>query len=631
MPAVLAEIDTALSYIKLTESDLSLRTDYVDLDSFRLDLVNQVMLKPTTMAVVLDAAAQRVFGAGEDRPSGGFAGAFNAIERAFNRNGQDYFDNFFRVFLSDEECMSAVLTILPQADTALPAWLRVNPDGCRLLYSFVAECAGLQGAPISIITDRNVENASFLIDTLPQLLIEDPNAEFYPPEKIDSLQKVSEQIAERFSGISYKVNWRERIAHSFASGREQIMLARRLPEKLPDSTAHKQDSPQVGKGLELDLPRGRIALGSNGNDHYTGQYLFIFDPGGDDNYELDPCAAGESQIIYDLGGNDIYAAPEGYALACGFFGLGLLYDREGDDTYRAGNFSLGCGFFGAGMLIDMAGNDVYISDTYSQGAGGFGYGFLYDHAGTDQYSSALYSQGFGFTAGVGLLADRAGNDSYFAGGKYKDILRYEDHYISLSQGFSYGIRPDFSGGVGWLLDGAGNDVYAADIFAQGAAFWWAYGGLYDGSGNDSYNCFQYGQGSAAHMAAGILYDKRGDDVYFGKGLMQGCGHDRSTGWILELAGNDTYISWDLSQGAGSANGTGILTDGGGDDRYYVKRAANTQGYGNPRNDFGSIGVFLDLRGQDRYDGNGRDDDIWIIDSKWGVGVDENSVPKTGEK
>ncbi len=631
LESMLAEIDTALSYIKLTESDLALRTDYVDLDSFRLGIVDQVMLKPTDMAVLLDSVATRIFGSGKDEYCGSYSGCFNVIDRAFNRNGQDVFDNLFRGFLSDEECISAALTTLPHASTRLSEWLRTNPSGCQLLYSINAECAGLKGTPISIIADRNLENSSFLIDTLTQLLIEDPNAEFYPPAKIDSLQKVSEQIAERFTGLSHKVKWRERICYMMASGREQIFLAKRLAEGELDSNTHSRAIPQVSQRMELDSDMGRIALGGTGNDHYIGKYFFIFDPGGDDIYELDPCQAGESQIIYDLSGNDIYTAPEGYALGCGFFGLGFLYDHEGDDIYRAGNFSLGCGFFGAGILIDMAGNDIYISDTYSQGAGGFGYGFLYDHAGVDQYSSALYSQGFGFAAGVGLLADREGNDTYFAGGKYKDILRYEDHYLSLSQGFSYGVRPDFSGGVGWLLDGAGNDVYTADIFAQGCSYWWAFGGLYDGGGNDSYNCFQYGQGSATHMAAGILYDKSGSDVYFGKGLMQGCGHDRSTGWLLDLAGNDTYTAWDLSQGAGSANGTGMLTDGGGEDRYYVKGVSNTQGYGNPRRDFGSIGVFLDLAGPDRYDGNGHDDDIWIINSKWGVGVDKNSTSEPEEK
>lgn len=632
--SILAEIDTALSYIKLTGSDLSLRTDYVDLDSFRLEIIDQVMLQPTDMAVLLDSAAVQIFGSGEDEPGGAFSGCMEVIDRAFLRNRQDILDCAYVVFLSEEECASASLVKVSGIDPLLKEWFLAFPLGCQIFYYENDQCGNPRNLLSPLVAGWNDDEVEFLIDTLPQLLIEDPDAEFYPPEKIDSLQKVSEQIAGRFTELSDKINWRGQISQLMGLGRIQLLFATSpTPGRFnrEDSTAGPSVTRRFEDKIEFECEAGKIALGGAGNNHYTGKYFLIIDPGGDDIYELDPCAAGENQIIYDLAGNDIYTAPDGYALGCGFFGLGFLYDREGDDTYRAGNFSLGCGFFGAGMLIDMAGNDVYISDTYSQGAGGFGYGFIYDHAGADQYSSALYSQGFGFTAGVGLLADREGNDTYFAGGKYKDILRYEDHYLSLSQGFSYGVRPDFSGGVGWLLDGAGNDVYTADIFAQGCSYWWAFGGLYDGGGNDSYNCFQYGQGSATHMAAGILYDKSGSDVYFGKGLMQGCGHDRSTGWLLDLAGNDTYTAWDLSQGAGSANGTGMLTDGGGEDRYYVKGVSNTQGYGNPRRDFGSIGVLLDLAGLDRYDGNGRDDDVWIINSKWGIGVDKNSAPDTTDE
>jgi len=625
--SVLVEIESALAYIKLSSSDLALRTDYVDLDSFRLEIVNQVMLKPTDMAAVLDSAAKRVFVLGNNGNPGSFPGCLEIVDRALGRRSQDFADSTYLMPHSEEKAVSEALAAIPRAGSKLDEWLRTFPAGGRLFFSIYAEYAQSDETYAGLIADRNPEDIRFLIDTLPQLLIEDPEMEFYPPAKIDSLQKVAERIAARFTGLSGKINWRDRIDYLRKSGRKQIFLLNRLIE---DSRAFDANLPglqQFDAKVEWETGQGKVAFGSTGNDHYAGKYFFIFDPAGNDIYELDSCGPGENQFVYDLSGDDLYTTPRGYAAGCGFFGVGLLYDQQGNDTYRAGNFSLGCGFFGAGILIDMAGNDCYVSDTYSQGAGGLGYGFIYDHDGTDQYSAALYSQGFGFAAGIGLLADRQGNDSYFAGGKYKDVLRYADHYLSLSQGFSFGARPDFSGGVGWLLDGSGNDIYTADIFAQGAAYWWAFGGLYDGGGNDSYNCFQYGQGCATHMAAGILHDGNGDDVYFGKGLMQGCGHDRSTGWIVELAGNDTYVSWDLSQGAGSANGTGILTDGGGDDRYYVKRTANTQGYGNPRSDFGSIGLFVDLRGQDRYDGNGRDDDIWIIDSKWGVGVDKNSVPQ----
>lgn len=123
------------------------------------------------------------------------------------------------------------------------------------------------------------------------------------------------------------------------------------------------------------------------------------------------------------------------------------------------------------------------------------------------------------------------------------------------------------------------------------------------------------------MTLGFLRDDSGDDFYRGKGLMQGVGHDYSCGFIQDREGNDIYQADDLSQGAGSANGIGILMDDKGDDAYYVLKKINTQGYGNPRRDFGSIGLFLDLSGHDRYDGNGADSTIWKTDSKWGGGID----------
>ncbi len=625
LATILAEIDTALSYIKLTSADLALRTDYVDLDSFRLAIVDRVMLQPTDMAVVLDSVAQVVFDGLMEHESGGKAcldvcsGAMGSPPGMWRGR-----------FTPPEPELNAIETIRlllgDEAPDSLLTFVGKNRPGTELTDDAIGAYLALNDPRSGLAGQLTDDEWRFVRDTLPQMLWEDPEAENYSPEKMDSLQRAAEEISARFVTISDRLDWRgwQSLLVKFCQGQLTALSDELYMLTNWESTGRTPDYP-AEKHI-FTTPVGRVAFGSSGDDTYSGKYFFIFDPAGNDVYNLDPVEPGECQFIYDLAGNDMYTAPEGYSLGCGLFAIGLLYDREGDDTYRAANFALGSGFFGGGMLIDEAGDDVYISDTFSQGAGAFGFGFLYDHAGSDEYRAALYSQAFGFAAGVGLLADREGNDNYFAGGKYKDILRYDDHYLSLSQGFSYGIRPDFSGGVGLLMDGAGNDVYTADIFAQGCSYWWAFGALYDGGGNDSYNCFQYGQGAATHMAAGILFDKAGGDVYFGKGLMQGCGHDRSTGWMLDLDGDDTYVAWDLSQGGGSANGTGMLTDLAGDDRYYVKNLKNTQGYGNPRRDFGSIGLFLDLGGRDRYDGNGRDDDVWIIDSKWGVGVDKYSQP-----
>ncbi len=123
------------------------------------------------------------------------------------------------------------------------------------------------------------------------------------------------------------------------------------------------------------------------------------------------------------------------------------------------------------------------------------------------------------------------------------------------------------------------------------------------------------------MTLGILVDEQGNDFYFGKGLMQGVGHDYSCGILLDRNGNDVYHAYDLSQGAGSANGFGLLIDDRGDDAYYVMSKKNTQGFGDPRRDFGSIGLFLDLNGTDRFDGNGTPHSLWTTPSKWGGGID----------
>ncbi|MCI0404489.1 MAG: hypothetical protein L0209_00175, partial [candidate division Zixibacteria bacterium] len=114
----------------------------------------------------------------------------------------------------------------------------------------------------------------------------------------------------------------------------------------------------------------------------------------------------------------------------------------------------------------------------------------------------------------------------------------------------------------------------------------------------------------------------GNDFYFSKGVSQGCGHDLGAGMLFDLSGNDNYVAADGSQAYGSANGFGILVDGAGNDGYYVKDKKNTQGVGNPRREYGSIAVFLDCGGTDRYDGNGGENKIWKpAGTTWGVGVD----------
>jgi HEAT repeat protein len=193
----------------------------------------------------------------------------------------------------------------------------------------------------------------------------------------------------------------------------------------------------------------------------------------------------------------------------------------------------------------------------------------------------------------------------------------------MSQGYAYGIRPDYSGGVGLIWDGQGNDTYVADIFGQGGSYWFGLGAIVDEQGNDRYLGYQYCQGSGIHLSLGALVDEAGDDSYAASTVSQGCGHDYAPGFLIDRAGNDHYEAAGLSQGAGNANGIGILVDEKGDDAYSARDASSTQGHGNPLRDFGSVGVLLDFGGTDQYVGHGKDGGWWAS-GMWGTGWDLDS-------
>ncbi|MBS1553024.1 MAG: HEAT repeat domain-containing protein [Bacteroidetes bacterium] len=379
----------------------------------------------------------------------------------------------------------------------------------------------------------------------------------------------------------------------------------------------------------------RIAIGGKGRNTYTGKFNFIIDTGGDDVYDIANNAEKELfknnfSCIIDLAGNDYYASYSNYSLAGSVFSSGFIFDKEGDDTYKGKNVSLGSAICGLGVLYDESGNDTYQANQFSIGAASFGIGLLLDKNGNDVYIANSYAQGFGMTEGVGAIADNKGNDNYLIDARSLDIGRYEDHYVSMSQGYGLGLRPYYAGGIGLIIEGEGNDFYSTDIFGQGGAYWYGLGCIADRSGNDKYNSYQYAQGAGIHLAVGLLKDYEGWDFYTSDGVSQGCGHDFGFGLLYDVKGNDNYSAYSLSQGAGNANGIGILFDESGRDGYLNKEPGNTRGYGNSRREYGSLGIFLDASGDDFYSAGGMDSVI-SNSSMWGVMndyflKDNSSVP-----
>ena len=369
----------------------------------------------------------------------------------------------------------------------------------------------------------------------------------------------------------------------------------------------------------LDDGDVRIAIGDAGKNIYNGHFDLIIDIGGDDVYNMsnEILTGNNFSCIMDFAGNDFYNTYSDFGLAGAVFSTSMIFDKAGNDIYKSQRGSLGAAIGGIGLLYDEAGDDIYEGNSFSQGAACFGIGLLYDKNGNDTYIANTCSQAFGMTQGIGSIIDEKGNDSYLISPRSLDIGRYEDHYVSMCQGYGLGLRPYYAGGIGLLLDCEGNDIYNTDIFGQGGGYWYALGCLIDKKGNDKYNGYQYSQGAGIHLAVGLLQDGEGWDFYQSNGVSQGCGHDYGFGLLFDQKGNDNYSAYSLSQGAGNANGIGMFIDEEGRDGYLNKEPGNCRGYGNPRREYGSLGIFLDGSGTDFYSEPGYDSTL-SNSSLWGA-------------
>ncbi|MBW7996868.1 MAG: hypothetical protein FVQ81_09955 [Candidatus Glassbacteria bacterium] len=360
---------------------------------------------------------------------------------------------------------------------------------------------------------------------------------------------------------------------------------------------------------------GEIIVGTTGRDSYRGRPMLIVDPGGDDSYEISSGQWPSVRMIVDLGGDDHYSAPGGQALGGAVMGLCWLEDLGGDDSYQAGPFSLGCGALGVGVLVDRQGDDSYAGAYLCQGASFFGTGALVDRSGDDEYRADFGAQGAGFAAGSGLLADLEGDDTYSAGGRYRDY-RADGATKSFAQGCAAGLRPLASGGRAMLYDRAGEDRFEISYLGQGAGYWGGFGLLISGGGEDVYLAERYAQGCGLHMAAGALADLGGDDSYALEGVGQGAGEDRAWGFLLEAAGNDSYSSVRFSRGAGGTGGAGLLLELSGDDTYPAAGQV-TGGAGSRTWELPGLGFLLEMGGDDtcgdvRADGQSKENGTWGV-------------------
>ncbi|MCC7389515.1 MAG: hypothetical protein IT431_12175 [Phycisphaerales bacterium] len=358
-----------------------------------------------------------------------------------------------------------------------------------------------------------------------------------------------------------------------------------------------EDLRQAVTGEILHIERfenGTIGVvgGPGVNSYDIAVVTDVYDTGGDDRYTFasaDDAPAGGNHHIIDLAGDDSYEATTAFAgPGVGVMGISIVDDRAGDDTYRsASHATIGAGVFGVGLLIDHAGDDRYENlgpdSGWSIGCGYYGAGLVVDRGGSDTYLGEQLTQGVGGARGFGAILDASGDDSYKANGpSFGSVYGTEGVYKGFSQGFGIGVRGYAAGGLGAIYDLAGADRYEAGEFAQGCAYFWAFGLLHDAAGDDVYVGNRYGQASAAHQAVGVLIDDAGDDSYWSMTAASQAGvWDQSVAVLIDRAGDDRYEADGLAQGSASMQAVGLLLDLGGADTYLAKGGSQQgQGGGN---------------------------------------------------
>lgn len=363
--------------------------------------------------------------------------------------------------------------------------------------------------------------------------------------------------------------------------------------------------------VDIPTPFGRVLVGTCGSNLYQGEDILLsVDPGGDDTHRDNAGGTAAIEIpvavAVDRSGDDVWdcaGMARGACQGAGVLGAGVLVDAVGADQYRAPHNGQGLGYLGLGLLFDGAGRDRYEARNSAQGAGFFGYGALLEGSGDDEYRLYFDGQGYGGVGGgVGVLADREGNDLYHAEPDVRNLpaeLQYRNYagngqpntVVSFAQGAAAGRRGDGSdghswpGGLGALVDVMGDDRYQAGAFAQGYGYWYGIGLIYEGSGDDRYESVYYSIASGAHYSASAIIDEAGNDAYTQQQTIPGstAGAGVAFAWdfvsalIFDRSGDDRYESRVNCLGRSAEKGNAYLIDGGGDDRYTV--GANPDGSG----------------------------------------------------
>lgn len=580
-----ALIDRSLTTLDMSKRDMAMRHDAVDVDPFRLQIVKDAFENPLSTLDALYAYTPALTAFGKEQVTWIFKQAFDDLDI-----GQ-YEENPLTL---NAPFKSYVVSVKSSSGDSLPIKILDTPLYTSLIARFIEPL-------IKSVDLLNIERANLLSDKMlkeqcDSLLMMSSDDEISNVYQLKANELRSDSILRQYFKRTSRYDIRP-ILNISAS------LYSKVAFELLTVIKTKKEYADLAETIIIETKLGKVAIGGIGADSYTSDYLMIIDVGGNDRYfstqTKEKSLNLPAHVIIDLDGNDVYAHGD-YSLAHGFFGCSYLIDCSGNDIYNAGSFSLGSGLYGIGILHDMSGTDSYKGGVFSQGAGSFGIGLLIDDSGNDSYNVQANGQAFAGTKGLGILCDKSGNDVFATVSPFVDVLRYDAHYVTFTQGATIGSRPIASAGIALLYDKSGNDTYLSDIYGQGTAYWFGIAGLIDEAGEDKYLSYQYAQGAGIHFAHAFLWDAKGDDVYVSHGVSQGCGHDVGFGLLLDETGNDNYTVESLSLGGGNANAVSIFCDVEGDDAYIARNTSNTMGFSDFRRSYGMIGIFADGNGKDTY-------------------------------
>ena len=311
------------------------------------------------------------------------------------------------------------------------------------------------------------------------------------------------------------------------------------------------------RGNDRHAPDAALIIDPGGDDVYErapargGAVSVIVDLGGNDEYRGSDVALRGLSAIVDFSGNDRYAM-QGPGLAAAIAGAALIIDFSGNDSYEAKFFAQGAGAFGIGALIEFGGHDRYRMEAWGQGLGlAQGVGLMWDRSGDDHYTvggvADVFNRGGGLSGAQGAAFGYRGRLGGGAG-----ILRDDDgDDLYEAQMFAQGLGYYY--GLGLLWDRGGNDRYQAVRYAQGNGVHQAVGILRDEAGEDRYAiAVGWGQAMGLDVALGVLVDASGDDAYQAQAGAQGAATANGFGLLVDASGADRFELGPEDRGWGRA-------------------------------------------------------------------------------